>query len=451
MIRALSFIIASFFVAPVYASFPDVPADSHENATAVEYVEMKDIVSGYPDGTFRPDIVINRAEFTKIIVRSVFTDDVIDGCMRGGASVFPDVPADSWYAKYVCTAKVYGLVQGYPDGTFRPSKEISFVEAAKIITVGLRLGASSSPGSVWYEHYVRTLAGKKAVPLSVQRFDKPLSRGEVAEIIWRVSVPTHGKPGFSYEDLNTLSADPVAFYVSKLGDKTMVMRYGHGYIWYVAPEELGQIGKPALPALLRALESSDPYVRTQAFYALKLAAQHPSVVSLTGGEYPQGNGEAFPPVSEHASLKAAWDAWYDKYAAILSDSEVMVQIFLVATPEDGEPVGGIGCGDRLVPVTRTLPRTESVVSSAVHQLVTLKEQRINGLYNVFYQSDLALESAQVAGGKATIRLIGELRLGGVCDEPRVAAQIEATVRQFTAIQSVEIFLNGEPLQFSSGG
>lgn len=448
MIRSILF-AALLFAAPAYASFPDVPKDAHENAAAVDYVQVKDIVSGYPDGTFRPDIAINRAEFTKIIARSVFTEEVIQGCIRGDAPVFPDVPADAWFAPYVCAAKVYGLVQGYPDGTFKPAQHISFVEAAKIITVGLRLETSSGAGGVWYERYVRSLAAKSAVPITVHRFDKPLSRGEVAEIIWRVNVPSHGKPGLTFENLNALTADPVAFYVSKLGDPAFVTRYGDGQTWYMAAEELGQIGRKAVPALMRALESSDVHTRTQAFYALRLAAQHPSVASLTGGAYPEGSGEAFPPASEHVSLKAAWDAWYDTYAAILSEDQVTVQIFLVETAGD-EPVGGIGCGDRLVPVTRTLPRTQSVVSSAVQQLVTLKGDRVSGLYNVFYQSNLSVESVQIAGGKATVRLIGELVLGGICDQPRVKPTIEATVRQFTNVTSVEILLNGEPLAASSG-
>jgi hypothetical protein len=260
----------------------------------------------------------------------------------------------------------------------------------------------------------------------------------------------HGKPGFTYENLNALTADPIAFYLSKLGDKTLTMRYGEGQTWYVAPEELGQIGRAAVPGLIRALESTDAYTRTQAFYGLRLAAQHPSVSALTGGAYPEGDGEAFPSAERHAALKAEWDAWYDTYSPLLSESDVMVQIFLIDTPKDGEPVGGIGCGDRVVPVTRTLPRTQSAISSAVQQLVTLKEQHVDGLYNVFYQSDLALESAQVAEGKAVVRLIGELRLGGICDEPRVKAQIDATVRQFTNVTSVEIFLNGQPLSDASG-
>lgn len=450
MIHAI-FLLTALLAAPAYASFPDVPADTHENAAAVDYVQLKDIVSGYPDGTFRPDALINRAEFAKIVVRSVFTEDVIEGCMRGGASVFPDVSADAWFAPYVCTAKVYGLVQGYPDGAFRPAENISFVEAAKIISIGMRLNASSSTTGPWYERYVRVLSGKAAVPVTVQRFDHVLSRGEVAEIIWRLHTPSHGKPGFTYNDLAAIAADPVAYYVSRLGDAAFTTRYGEGQTWYVAPEALGAIGRGAIPALIDALGGTDPYARTQALYALRLAAQHPSVIALTGGEYPEGNGEAFPAPERHAALIAEWEAWYDTYAAILSEEDTMVQIFLVDTPQDDQPVGGIGCGDRLVPVTRTLPRTPSVISSAVQQLITLEQERVDGHYNVFHQSDLALESAQITGGTAVIKLIGDLRLGGACDEPRVSAQIEATVRQFTSVSTVEIMLNGQPLNEALSG
>jgi hypothetical protein len=450
MIRFISTLLSFAFIAPAFAEFPDV-TDAHENDEAVAYVEEHGIVSGYPDGNFRPDITINRAEFLKIVTGAVFTKEVIDGCIKGAMPVFPDVPADAWFAKYVCTGKVYGIIQGYPDGTFHPEQPISFVEAAKIITVALKLNEGIAPGDVWYEHYVRILASKKAVPISVNHFDKQLSRGEVAEIIWRVNVANTMKPDLSYEDIVLIESDPVAFYVSKLGDESFKMRYGDGQAWHEAPEQLGMIGKEAIVPLIEALESNDDYTISEAFYALLIASQHPSVSSFTGGSYPAGAGNSIMPASEYDALKAEWKAWFQKYAMYWGDENSIIQLYLIEPPDQSDGEGPIGCGDRMVAVTRTIPHTQSILTAAITSLINLKQINVDGKYNALGNATLTLESVKVEGGKATIRLNGEMNIGGICDAPRVQAQIEYTAKQFTSVQWVDIFLNGEPLSEALGG
>jgi len=63
-----------------------------------------------------------------------------------------------------------------------------------------------------------------------------------------------------------------------------------------------------------------------------------------------------------------------------------------------------------------------------------------------YQSDLQLESISLENGIAVINLTGTMALGGVCDIPRVEAQLESTVLQFSTVQEVSIFVNGKPLK-----
>ena len=47
---------------------------------------------------------------------------------------FPDVPGDAWFAPYVQEAFATGVVNGYPDGYFRPENQINLTEALKIIS-----------------------------------------------------------------------------------------------------------------------------------------------------------------------------------------------------------------------------------------------------------------------------------------------------------------------------
>jgi hypothetical protein len=78
--------------------------------------------------------------------------------------------------------------------------------------------------------------------------------------------------------------------------------------------------------------------------------------------------------------------------------------------------------------------------------IDTREYGRSGLYNALYQSDLALESVNLTAGKAVIRLSGTLRLGGVCDDPRVAAQLRETALQFSTVQEVLVLINGTPLE-----
>jgi hypothetical protein len=70
----------------------------------------------------------------------------------------------------------------------------------------------------------------------------------------------------------------------------------------------------------------------------------------------------------------------------------------------------------------------------------------SGFYNALYQSDLQIENVMIDQGTAIIHLTGTLMLGGVCDSPRVEAQIEQTALQFSTVSDVTVFLNDTPLE-----
>ncbi|MDP3975317.1 MAG: S-layer homology domain-containing protein [bacterium] len=183
------------------ASFPDVPS-THPNAEAIEYVQGEGIVSGHPDGSYKPDLKINRAEFTKIIVEALpnMRPHIRETC-------FPDVPADSWFHEPVCLAKHWGIIGGYPDGTFKPAQNISFVEAAKIIATGF--GLSIAPDqNIWYKPFVRALGEQKAIPTSITDFEHKITRGEMAEMIYRLKAEGVNKSSQTYETLAGTPSPP---------------------------------------------------------------------------------------------------------------------------------------------------------------------------------------------------------------------------------------------------
>ena len=124
-----------------------------------------------------------------------------------------------------------------------------------------------------------------------------------------------------------------------------------------------------------------------------------------------------------------------------------VNIYLIALEDNGISGPLIGCGDSVVPVTIELSATEGILRAALENLLALKDQFYgqSGLYNALYQSDLQVDDVTIVDGEAQIFLSGSLLLGGECDNPRLQAQLEQTALQFSTVQAVSIFINGEPL------
>ena len=107
-------------------NYTDVaPADWYNNA--ISTLTNMGIISGEPDGSFRPNDPITRAEFTKIAV-GFFEEagNYVEG-------TFVDVPANAWYADFIDAAVDLGLIEGYPDGTIRPDNTITRAEACTIV------------------------------------------------------------------------------------------------------------------------------------------------------------------------------------------------------------------------------------------------------------------------------------------------------------------------------
>ena len=105
--------------------------DHWAQQTIEEWVE-KDWIGGFDDGTFRPDAVVTRAQFTAFTNRAF-------GFVETEAHPFADVPGTAWYAEDIEKAVAAGYLEGYKDQTFRPGHPITRAEAASILFVLLDL------------------------------------------------------------------------------------------------------------------------------------------------------------------------------------------------------------------------------------------------------------------------------------------------------------------------
>jgi len=161
----------------VKSELKDIKSSPYKEA--IQDLVNNKIVQGYTDGSFRPEITVNRAEFIKMILVAKYGKDKVGN----EYNCFRDVKKD-WYAPYVCFSKKKGVIKGYSDGNFKPSKEITLAEAAKVLAELYDLDVELT--GKWYEGYVKALQNKNFVPSSVKKPEKALTRGEVAEMIWRV-------------------------------------------------------------------------------------------------------------------------------------------------------------------------------------------------------------------------------------------------------------------------
>jgi hypothetical protein len=128
-------------------------------------------------------------------------------------------------------------------------------------------------------------------------------------------------------------------------------------------------------------------------------------------------------------------------------TSMTLKIFLIALNDNGVSGKLTGCGDSAVAVDVQVPYTTGVLKASLNKLLSIKDQNYgqSGLYNSLYQSSLKLSSVTLKDGLATVRLTGKMILGGVCDNPRVQAQLEQTALQFSTVKKVSIYVNNVPL------
>lgn len=176
--------------------FSDV-STSNPNYTAVTYLKVHGVIAGYPDGTFKPDQVVNRAEALKIILlgSGETIADSID------LEPFRDVPRDDWYSTYVAKAKELGIVEGYSDGTFKPAQTVNLVENLKILLLTQKIDmntvvVSSNPyadafADQWYAKYVEYAKEKNLIDPDSNNMIFPaqgMTRGKLAEAMYRLMI-----------------------------------------------------------------------------------------------------------------------------------------------------------------------------------------------------------------------------------------------------------------------
>ncbi|MGO4890243.1 N-acetylmuramoyl-L-alanine amidase [Anaerobacillus sp. MEB173] len=134
VVLALVFVLAFTTFADFKGSRSVVEASTkfsdvrNEHINEVSRLVDDKIIAGFPDGTFKPNAPVTRAEAVTMIGRAIN----MNGTQR--ATKFSDVPARHWASGYIASGSDQKIVGGYEDGAFRPSKTVTRAEMAMFLT-----------------------------------------------------------------------------------------------------------------------------------------------------------------------------------------------------------------------------------------------------------------------------------------------------------------------------
>ena len=119
--------------------FPDLPCN-YWDYNAIQSLAQRGIISGMGDGNFHPHDAVTRAQFAKMVV-------IANGwtLLTPATPHFSDVPASYWAYAFIESAYANGVISGYPDGTFHPSATLSRDQLAKIIVRALGYDVYNPP------------------------------------------------------------------------------------------------------------------------------------------------------------------------------------------------------------------------------------------------------------------------------------------------------------------
>ncbi|MBG1262788.1 DUF1565 domain-containing protein [Nostoc commune] len=134
---SVNFVAATVEVTPGGpVAFKDVPANYWAKAY-IEALASQNIIAGFPDGSFKPNDPVTRAQFATIVTKA------LTPATKRTAIKFKDVASNFWAYAAIQSAYQSEFVSGYPDGTFKPQQEIPRVQALVALANGLGLTASN--------------------------------------------------------------------------------------------------------------------------------------------------------------------------------------------------------------------------------------------------------------------------------------------------------------------
>ncbi|MGC1217747.1 MAG: HEAT repeat domain-containing protein [Phormidesmis sp.] len=254
----------------------------------VQALTEANIISGFPDSTYRPDEQMTRAQFASILSGGFPTS------MAREPITFSDVPADHWAAGAISTAYARGFLSGYPDGTFGLDQPITRLEVLLALTSGLGIeisGANSGANSEVLAAFadrgeipdwaVAAIAAATTNQLVVNypavdqlNSQQNATRAEIAAIAYQALVYRGDASAIASEYVPAIATQPVPVPptaevpIDDFSDLVASLSSADTNTRKVAADTLVKGGAAAVPQLAEALKSDSVLARAAAAYAL---------------------------------------------------------------------------------------------------------------------------------------------------------------------------------------
>ncbi len=193
MQKLFSILVLSSFLSGQVLAFSDIQI-TNQLYISTTYLSTAEIISGYDDGLFKPDNIINRAEALKIIL--VANEEEVQ---EVSTSRFSDVPAGAWFSKYVNYAAEKGFVSGDDaTGLFVPDRIVNRAEFLKMLVKSfdidtskyvLNVKSKDVPEDAWFAPFINFAIKFEVMNRDSEDMafpDKALTRGEAAQIIFNM-------------------------------------------------------------------------------------------------------------------------------------------------------------------------------------------------------------------------------------------------------------------------
>ncbi|WP_068819262.1 S-layer homology domain-containing protein [Phormidesmis priestleyi] len=188
---------------PAPSSLSDVRG--HWAETFIQGLISRNLISGFPDGTYKPEAPITRAQYASIVAKAY------DLPLKQSATNFSDVPQNFWALDSITKSNRMGFIAGFPDGTFRPGQNLTRVQALVSLVNGLGLtGGTPSVIGVYSDRaeipsyatdLVATATQKRIVVnhpnLAQLRPSMDITRAEVAALVYQSLVATNRAPAIA--------------------------------------------------------------------------------------------------------------------------------------------------------------------------------------------------------------------------------------------------------------
>lgn len=180
-------------------SFSDI-TDAHPYVRSISYVREQGIAGGFGDGTFRSDRTLNRAEALKLIMSATADKEVIDRCLREEGESYDDVARSDWFAPFVCQGVADDVINAKTQNAFRPADKITVAEFSAMLARAFKLNEIGD-ADPWYAPFMRVLGVRNAIPSAVHSPSERVTRGQAAEMIWRIAEDVRDQPSANVDTL----------------------------------------------------------------------------------------------------------------------------------------------------------------------------------------------------------------------------------------------------------